>query len=260
MAFGARASHCAFYPMSAADRRGPRGRARGLRHEPGHHPLPADGPCRPLSCGSWSRLGSRRLPARLAAATGASARLHARARWPDAPGTRAGRVRIGPQAPANERPDPRLRWAGTCCSSRASSRSPRTFQTLYFLADLYFVGTLGKEAVAGRVAVRQPRVHGARADAVARRRRHLADRPGARAQAARAGRARVQPGAGARQPHRPRPSVSWPSPRARPTAAGWPPTRRPPRAASSTCPGSCRRSRCSSRSWRWGRRCAGWAT
>ena len=24
-----------------------------------------------------------------------------------------------------------------------------TFQTLYFLADLYFVGTLGKEAVAG---------------------------------------------------------------------------------------------------------------
>ena len=78
-----------------------------------------------------------------------------------------------------------------------------TFQTLYFLADLYFVGTLGREAIAGVSLAGNLDVPRARAHAGARRRCHVADRPGARAQGARAGRAGVQPGPGARQPHRP---------------------------------------------------------
>ena len=44
------------------------------------------------------------------------------------------------------------------------------FQTLYFLVDLYWVGRLGKEAVAGGRHRRQPHVHRARDLADARRR------------------------------------------------------------------------------------------
>src|SRR6266496_3892529 len=41
VAFGAAANHCAFYPGGFTDK-SPQGRAQGLRHQQGHHPLSSE--------------------------------------------------------------------------------------------------------------------------------------------------------------------------------------------------------------------------
>ena len=134
-----------------------------------------------------------------------------------------------------------------------------TFQTLYFLADLYFVGRLGKEAIAGVglagnlsflvLALTQSLGVGATsliAQAIGRKQREQAERVlnQALVLSTLTGLA----------------FGSSPSRCAAPTAAGSPPTPPRPRPGSSTSTGSCPRCRCSSRSWRWGRPCAAWAT
>ena len=43
VAFGAAANHCAFYPGGFTDK-SPQGRAQGLRHQQGHHPLSSEKP------------------------------------------------------------------------------------------------------------------------------------------------------------------------------------------------------------------------
>ena len=71
------------------------------------------------------------------------------------------------------------------------------FQTLYFLADLYWMGRLGKEAVAGGGRRRQPDVRRAGPHPDARRRHDDAGRARRRPQGPRRRPARLQPGAGA---------------------------------------------------------------
>ena len=131
------------------------------------------------------------------------------------------------------------------------------FQTLYFLVDLYWVGRLGKEAVAGVGVGRQPHVPRARHHADARRRHDDADLARGGPAGSRPRAARVQSVAGARGGRRRRCSSSW---RCRCAARTRAPSRADPRhrgaGAGTICAGSSRRWRCSSASSRWARRCA----